>query len=49
MAMGTGALAIRSARARSRARNSSGVASVGGSNSVARLDIGRPNFADAAV
>jgi hypothetical protein len=40
-AMATGARAIRLASARSRARNSSGVASAGGSNSVGKLDIGR--------
>src|SRR4051812_32731826 len=38
-AIGTGARATRSARARSRARSSSEVASVGGSNSVASVDI----------
>src|SRR5688572_20791092 len=41
-AMGTGARATRSASARRRARNSSGEASSGGSNNVARLDIGDP-------
>src|SRR5687767_15098616 len=41
-AMGTGARATRSASARSRALNSWEVASSGGSNNVARLDMGNP-------
>ena len=42
MAMGTGARATRSASARSRDRSSSGVASSGGSNNVARPDMVNP-------
>src|SRR4029079_4728356 len=49
MAIATGARAIRLASARSRARNSSGVASAGGSNSVGELDIVRAKFAAAVV